>query len=207
MDASSGRGGLLRSPGVTGEDLAAEGFAAVEIPAGLRADFIERAQERQRIEADAGAVVALVHAADALVFHHERFRDVVAGTQLHHEMTATAAAGAGGEDERGNDGRKGTAPVARGNRRWGRPVFYGKKKGGILIPPKGSGFFGGGLDARSRRIGRRFFEGGFRQEGFLLVALVGLLIFFGRNVFGTHDSSPPIKRRTGNQNVRTRPDA
>jgi len=48
-----------------------------------------------RIQRDTGAVAALLHAACTVVFDHERFRHRIARSQLHHQMAAAAAAGAG----------------------------------------------------------------------------------------------------------------
>lgn len=79
------------------EDLAAEGFAAVEVATGLRALVVDRAELRDGVQGDAGAVAALIHATRAVVFDDEFFRRVIACAELDHPMTATAAAGAGGK--------------------------------------------------------------------------------------------------------------
>lgn len=79
----------------TAQDLPAERFAAVEIAAGLRARFVDRAKPRRAVEGDAGTVAVLIHAARAVVRDDEFFRHEITGAQLDHQVAATAAAGAG----------------------------------------------------------------------------------------------------------------
>lgn len=79
------------------QDLTAERFATVEIAAGLRAGFVERAKPRYRIERDAGAVAVLIHAAHAIVFDNKFLGDEIARAQLDYQMAAAATTGAGRE--------------------------------------------------------------------------------------------------------------
>ena len=80
-----------------GKDAPAKSLAAVEVPAGLRPIGVDGAKGRGQIEGDTGAVAVLVHAAGSGVLDDEMPGDHIAGPQLDHQMTATAAAGAGGK--------------------------------------------------------------------------------------------------------------
>jgi hypothetical protein len=82
---------------LAGESLPAKRFAAGEIAAGLRADLVDRAEHRGRVEGHAGTVAPLIHAAHAGVLGDEFLRHVVARPQLDHEVAAAAAAGARGQ--------------------------------------------------------------------------------------------------------------
>jgi hypothetical protein len=68
-----------RGEGAAGpEDRAtAERLAAVEVAASLRTAFVDGAEPGERIEGDARAVAALLHAAHAAVLDHELLRHVV----------------------------------------------------------------------------------------------------------------------------------
>lgn len=70
--------------------------AAREVATGLRALLVDRAETRDGIECDASAVAALIEAAHAAVLDDEFLRHAVPGAQFHDEMTAAAAARAGG---------------------------------------------------------------------------------------------------------------
>jgi hypothetical protein len=90
---------------VKAEDAQAEGFAAGEVATGLRAGFVKGAELGYRIEADAGAVAALVHAEDALALDGEMVGDRITGAEFHDEMTTASATGAQREiEDGGNDG-------------------------------------------------------------------------------------------------------
>lgn len=84
-----------------GENVTTQFFAPVEIAAGLRPARVDRAEIRGGIERDTRAVTTLLEAARAVMLDYERFRHHVTRPQFHHQMAATAAAGA-----RGKVGRK-----------------------------------------------------------------------------------------------------
>ena len=85
------------------QDAQAEGLAAIEVAAGLRAGFVKGAELGKRVETDARSVAALVHAKETLAFDGEIFGDRVTGAQLDDEMTTAAAASAQGEVGRESD--------------------------------------------------------------------------------------------------------
>jgi hypothetical protein len=69
----------------------------LKIAAGLRTVFVNRAEVRDRIESDAGAITLLVHAKDPIALGDQMVRDAIRCPQFNHQMAAKAAAGAGGE--------------------------------------------------------------------------------------------------------------
>lgn len=95
------------------EDPAADPAATREVAAGLRALLVDGAEQRDRIEGDAGAIAALVHATGALALDDEFLGDVISRTQLHHEMATAATAGTRGKIGMGIDGAT-RAGCARG---------------------------------------------------------------------------------------------
>jgi hypothetical protein len=97
------------------EDLAAERLAAGEVPAGLGAGRVDRAEHARRIQGDAGAIAALVHAARAVMLDYEFLRHHVTGPQFDHQVAAAAAAGAGREIEVGGDGTTTAGPAGVGD--------------------------------------------------------------------------------------------
>lgn len=80
------------------EHRAAESAAPLELPASLGPSLVDRAEPRDRIEADTRAVAPLIQAAYPIVLDHPRLRhDIHARDQLDHLVAATPAAGAGGK--------------------------------------------------------------------------------------------------------------
>ena len=88
---------LVGAPESSGQDLAAEAVAAIEVAAGLRTGLVDRAEAGHRVQGHAGAVALLVHAARAGVLDDEVLRHPVTCAQFDHQMTAPATAGAGRE--------------------------------------------------------------------------------------------------------------
>lgn len=86
-----------------GKNAAAEWFSAIEVPAGLRPGFVDRAELRRRIEGRACTVAALIHAAQAIVLDDQLLRHDVTRPQLDNQMAAAAAAGTQGEIKVGCD--------------------------------------------------------------------------------------------------------
>lgn len=85
-------------PTAAKHDAAAKGFSALKVATHLRPAFVKRAESGRRIERNARAIAALIHARDAIVFDGQRARDVIdQRIEGHHEMTAFATAGTGGE--------------------------------------------------------------------------------------------------------------
>lgn len=80
-----------------GQDVSAKTLPAIEIAAGLRARVVDRAQQGDRVEGDAGAVATLVHAAGAGVLGDVFLGHVIARAQFDHQVAAAAAAGARGK--------------------------------------------------------------------------------------------------------------
>jgi len=74
------------------EYLSAKSFASIELTASQRTLFVDRAKMCRRIQRDAGAVAALLHAACAVVFDDECFRHCIACPQFNHQVAATTAA-------------------------------------------------------------------------------------------------------------------
>jgi len=77
------------------ENHATERFAAVKFSAGSRSVIINCTKLRLRIQRDAGAVTALLHATHAVVLDDIVLRHPIARSQFHDQMAATAATGAG----------------------------------------------------------------------------------------------------------------
>jgi hypothetical protein len=78
-----------------GENPAAQAFAAGKVAAGLRPILVDGAKLGSLIKGGTGSVAPLVHAAHAVVLHHECIRDQIARPEFDGEMTATPAARAG----------------------------------------------------------------------------------------------------------------
>ena len=73
-------------------------FTARERPADGRPGFVEGAKARNGIQGHARAVGVLVHAADAFAYRDQGLGHAIVRLQLHHEMAAAPAAGAGGKE-------------------------------------------------------------------------------------------------------------
>ena len=76
------------------QDSLTEFAPTAEISARLGPIGVNRAEHRRRVEGHTRAIMTLIHAGDSGVLHDEALRNVVAGSELHHEMTAAAATGA-----------------------------------------------------------------------------------------------------------------